>query len=205
MASVAYSFVLVGIAQVNTLTPTPTKIFTKRQAKRKIRTSSPDHRPPTASPSPDNVTHRITHRTIGEFGMLRTRTLPRAGLAVVVISLALWLVCNHLVPLTTTLFACTFTLAVYRLILHPLASVPGPRIAALSNVWYAYHARNGLVAQLAKTLHEKYGPVVRVGPNEVWFNSKAAFKAIYSDAPHLTHVPVIHMANSFLSRQWQRL
>ncbi|KAG9502499.1 hypothetical protein J7337_005327 [Fusarium musae] len=37
----------------------------------------------------------------------------------------------------------------------------------------------GRMAYLGKTLHGKYGPVVRVGPNEVWFNSKEAFHAIY--------------------------
>jgi hypothetical protein len=118
----------------------------------------------------------------GQFGMQPTRrTLSRTGIAVVSSSLILWWVWYHLLMVVTSLFTCIFTLAAYRLTLHPLASVPGPRIAALSNVWYAYHAKNGLVAQLAKTLHEKYGPVVRVGPNEVWFNSKAAFKAIYGN------------------------
>jgi hypothetical protein len=45
----------------------------------------------------------------------------------------------------------------------------------------AWHARNGRVRELGKTLHRKYGPAVRVGPNEVWFDSKDAFKTIYSE------------------------
>ncbi|KAK3317143.1 cytochrome P450 [Cercophora scortea] len=69
-----------------------------------------------------------------------------------------------------------------QLFFHPLARVPGPRLAALSNIWHAYHARNGLMLRLARTLHEKYGPVVRVGPDEVWFNSIEAFKCIYNVA-----------------------
>ena len=32
---------------------------------------------------------------------------------------------------------------------------------------------------LGKTLHKRYGHAVRVGPNEVWFDSAEAFKAIY--------------------------
>ncbi|KAH7324875.1 cytochrome P450 [Stachybotrys elegans] len=71
-------------------------------------------------------------------------------------------------------------LASYRLFLHPLSCIPGPRLAAISNAWQAYHARNGRMAHLGRTLHEKYGPVVRVGPEEVWFNSREAYKAIYS-------------------------
>jgi hypothetical protein len=70
--------------------------------------------------------------------------------------------------------------SLYRLLLHPLSGVPGPKVAAISNVWYANEARNGRCRELGKTLHEKYGPIVRVGPNEVWFNTKEAFKMIYS-------------------------
>lgn len=73
--------------------------------------------------------------------------------------------------------------SLYRLFPHPLSRVPGPKIAAWSNVWLAWHARNGRVRELGKTLHRRYGPVVRVGPNEVWFDSKDAFKVIYSECP----------------------
>jgi hypothetical protein len=68
----------------------------------------------------------------------------------------------------------------YRLFLHPLSRVPGPRLAAISNIWHAYYARNGRMLELGKNLHKKYGPVVRVGPNEVWFDSVEAFKTMYS-------------------------
>ncbi|OLN89016.1 Pisatin demethylase 20 [Colletotrichum chlorophyti] len=83
--------------------------------------------------------------------------------------------------LTTSLSFVTilFIAVLYRLFLHPLAHVPGPRLAAISNIWYACHARNGRMLELGKTLHKRYGPVVRVGPNEVWFDSVDAFKHIY--------------------------
>lgn len=68
----------------------------------------------------------------------------------------------------------------YRVKLHPLASVPGPRLAAVTSLWYIYHVRNGQMFNLAKTLHKRYGPAVRVRPNEVWFDSEEAFKVIYS-------------------------
>lgn len=69
----------------------------------------------------------------------------------------------------------------YRLFFHPLSSIPGPRLAGVSNVWYANEAKNGRMAILGKNLHRNYGPVIRVGPDEVWFNSKSAFKTIYSE------------------------
>ncbi|KAL7794456.1 cytochrome P450 [Trichoderma ceciliae] len=72
------------------------------------------------------------------------------------------------------------TIALYRLFLHPLSRVPGPRLAAVSNIWHAYHARNGHMFKLGCTLHQKYGEIVRVGPNELWFNSTEGFDKIYS-------------------------
>lgn len=76
-------------------------------------------------------------------------------------------------------FAVT-TIALYRLFYHPLSCVPGPRLAAVSTIWYVYHARNGRMLQLGKTLHVRYGPVVRVSPNEVWISSKDGFRGIYN-------------------------
>ncbi|TLD16085.1 uncharacterized protein PgNI_00529 [Pyricularia grisea] len=69
--------------------------------------------------------------------------------------------------------------ALYRLFFHPLAHVPGPRLAALSNVWYGRQVCSGRMLQLGKILHRQYGPVVRVGPNEVWLNSEEGFKQVY--------------------------
>lgn len=100
-----------------------------------------------------------------------------------------WPVLASMCPMAIILFTqCVFvtcsllaiSCAFYRLLLHPLAHVPGPRLAALSNVWHAYHVRNGHMLQLAKKLHHQYGPIVRIGPNEVWCNSRAAFLEVYS-------------------------
>lgn len=94
------------------------------------------------------------------------------------------------VCIATFLILSISTVALYRLCLHPLCHVPGPRLAALTNAWYAYQVRNGRMLRLATTLHHKYGPVVRVGPNELWFNNKEAFRAIYSQqaASRLVHL-----------------
>lgn len=81
----------------------------------------------------------------------------------------------------TSILILLLTIIVYRLTLHPLSAIPGPKLAAVSNIWHAYHARNGRMVELGRTLHRRYGPVVRVGPHEVWFDSKEAFQAIYSE------------------------
>jgi hypothetical protein len=69
--------------------------------------------------------------------------------------------------------------ALYRLTLHPLAGVPGPKIAAITIYWYSQQVKHGRIVQMGQTMHKKYGPIVRVGPNEIWVCSKEGFKAIY--------------------------
>ena len=81
--------------------------------------------------------------------------------------------------LVTSLLVCLTTFAVYRLWLHPLSNVPGPKQAALSSIWQARHVRDGRMFILGKNLHRLYGPIVRIGPNEVWVDSEEGYKAIY--------------------------
>uniref|UniRef100_L2GBV3 Cytochrome p450 71d7 n=1 Tax=Colletotrichum fructicola (strain Nara gc5) TaxID=1213859 RepID=L2GBV3_COLFN len=107
--------------------------------------------------------------------------------------LALYRFLGPVAVTSLVLFVAALIVIAYRLVLHPLACVPGPKIAALSNIWYAYHARNGRMLELGKTLHRRYGPMVRVGPNEVWFDSVDAFKHIYISTalqrPDITFTP----------------
>lgn len=93
-------------------------------------------------------------------------------------------------------------LTLYRLCLHPLSNVPGPRLAAISSAWYAYHVRNGHMLHLGKTLHKRYGPVVRVRPDEVWLASREACKIIYSE-PHTTTRSPIELPDPKLTMSLQ--
>ncbi|KAH8846755.1 hypothetical protein MCOR27_004299 [Pyricularia oryzae] len=68
---------------------------------------------------------------------------------------------------------------VYNLYLHPLAKVPGPKLYAASwfpRLWRQHH--KGRHHTDLVQLHEKYGPIVRVGPDEVSNSSAAAWDAI---------------------------
>ncbi|RAK72706.1 cytochrome P450 [Aspergillus fijiensis CBS 313.89] len=70
---------------------------------------------------------------------------------------------------------------IYDRYFHPLAKFPGPAIAAASPLW-AMHARySGRLLPKLRDLHEKYGPVVRISPNELSFASPRARDAIYKD------------------------
>lgn len=72
------------------------------------------------------------------------------------------------------------SIAVYRLFFHPLARVPGPKLAAVSTLWLAYHSRKGKNHTFQPNLHRKYGPIVRISPNQVLVCSEEAVRAAYS-------------------------
>ncbi|CZT14739.1 probable cytochrome P450 67 [Ramularia collo-cygni] len=68
---------------------------------------------------------------------------------------------------------------VYRLYFHPLAKYPGPLVAKLTDLYSTYHALRGDRHLEFWRCHEKYGNVVRFGPNSLSFNSNTALKDIY--------------------------
>lgn len=67
----------------------------------------------------------------------------------------------------------------YQLFFSPLARIPGPLIYALTGWWLAYEDYKGDRSRTLLKLHSKYGPIVRVGPDEVSFNSTSALRVIY--------------------------
>jgi cytochrome P450 len=79
--------------------------------------------------------------------------------------------------------------AIYKHVTHPLYSLPGPPTAAWSNVLYSKMFLGGRQPYDMLRLHEKYGPVVRVAPNEVSFSSPTSWEDIYGfRAGHKTFV-----------------
>ncbi|KAK4205556.1 putative cytochrome P450 E-class, group I [Triangularia verruculosa] len=84
-----------------------------------------------------------------------------------------------LLPFPCLLLISLAIFAVYRLYFHPLAQIPGPKLAALSSAWLGRYVVAGRVRELPRKIHERYGPVVRVGPGEVWVSSVEGFRAVY--------------------------
>ncbi|KAI6093965.1 cytochrome P450 [Hypoxylon rubiginosum] len=75
-----------------------------------------------------------------------------------------------------------FTRCVYLLFFHPLAKYPGPKIAAISNVWYGYQWLSGRYPWAMQRVLREYGDVVRVAPNELVFISPKAYTDIYTSS-----------------------
>ncbi|KLO13822.1 high nitrogen upregulated cytochrome P450 monooxygenase 2 [Schizopora paradoxa] len=60
------------------------------------------------------------------------------------------------------------SIVIYRLSpFHPLAKFPGPRYLRVSKLFGMWIASGGKQQIFFKRLHEKYGPFVRTGPNEI--------------------------------------
>jgi hypothetical protein len=51
-----------------------------------------------------------------------------------------------------------FAHAIYNIYFHPLAKFPGPKLAVVSNIFYARTVVSGNSVKIMTALHEKYGP-----------------------------------------------
>jgi hypothetical protein len=67
----------------------------------------------------------------------------------------------------------------YNLTLHPLSRVPGPRLAAISDLWRIKAAHSQKFLTRLREAHEKYGPVVRIAPNEISLVEPSEVKNLY--------------------------
>lgn len=59
------------------------------------------------------------------------------------------------------------------------SNIPGPLIARLTTKWIYLMEMSGSRGRTVDALHKKYGPVVRLSPNEISFSSVPCIKTIY--------------------------
>ncbi|KAI1170091.1 cytochrome P450 [Nemania sp. FL0916] len=89
--------------------------------------------------------------------------------------LVLWTGLPLWVVLPFTLWcAYTITRCIYLLYFHPAAKFPGPKLAAISNIPYAYHWLRGRWPWAVEEMVKQYGDIVRVAPNEIVFTTTQA-------------------------------
>ncbi|GKZ48520.1 hypothetical protein AbraIFM66951_000592 [Aspergillus brasiliensis] len=70
------------------------------------------------------------------------------------------------------------TRVVYNVFLHPLSRFPGPITHAISRLPYCYHAVKGTLPFHMLDLHNRYGDIVRIAPDELAFSHPDAWKDI---------------------------
>lgn len=71
----------------------------------------------------------------------------------------------------------------YNLYLHPLRAFPGPVANRATVLPKLYHLVAGNLPYYVANVHEQYGPVVRIAPNELAFRDPRAWKDIYTRKP----------------------
>lgn len=69
--------------------------------------------------------------------------------------------------------------ALYSIFLHPLRRVPGPFIAKFTELWRTSKYARGNWHNDILHLHSKYGPVVRIAPNEVSIVDKQGLTQVF--------------------------
>ncbi|OAA35821.1 benzoate 4-monooxygenase cytochrome P450 [Beauveria brongniartii RCEF 3172] len=84
-----------------------------------------------------------------------------------------------LVFLLLAVIGCALCYKIVKVITHPLNRFPGPWSASFSNALYSWNLMSGRQPYRQLELHEKYGPVVRVAPNELSFNTASSWNDIY--------------------------
>ncbi|KAH7355744.1 cytochrome P450 [Pyrenochaeta sp. MPI-SDFR-AT-0127] len=82
----------------------------------------------------------------------------------------------HAVVAFAAYFVCW---VVYSIFYHPLRNVPGPFAAKFTELWRTRRYFLGGWHDDILELHRKYGPVVRLAPNEVAFVDKQAMGKLY--------------------------
>ena len=67
----------------------------------------------------------------------------------------------------------------YNIVLHPLSSYPGPKYIGASRIWWLFHSARGDLVHEIKALHDQYGDIVRIAPDQLSYVNPDAIKDIY--------------------------
>ncbi|KAI0148362.1 cytochrome P450 monooxygenase-like protein [Xylariaceae sp. FL1272] len=70
------------------------------------------------------------------------------------------------------------SMTIYRLFFHKISSFKGPKLAAITKLWHVWHIRYSTNFRFQEKIYEKYGPIVRTGPNEITIFHPAAFELL---------------------------
>ncbi|KAF9888184.1 hypothetical protein FE257_009179 [Aspergillus nanangensis] len=83
------------------------------------------------------------------------------------------------ITLLATILALGLGSVVHALYIHPLSKIPGPRLYAISRIPWIRDWLSGTLHVSVQGMHERYGPIVRVAPDEVSFITSSAWNDVY--------------------------
>ncbi|KAL4789026.1 cytochrome P450 [Aspergillus venezuelensis] len=100
-----------------------------------------------------------------------------------------------LTVLTLSVAALLLT-TLYRVWVHPLRNYPGPLLWTIWRGPYLRSTIRGTIVRDVQKIHEQYGPVVRIAPDELSYTTPEAAKTIYTSNPEFSkdpmHLPPFH-------------
>ncbi|KAF2020168.1 putative benzoate 4-monooxygenase cytochrome P450 [Aaosphaeria arxii CBS 175.79] len=73
----------------------------------------------------------------------------------------------------------TFIYVLYQQFIHSLSKYPGPFMASLTDIWQVSQFLSLRQPYRLTELHQRYGPIVRYGPNKISITHEEAISAIY--------------------------
>ena len=76
-----------------------------------------------------------------------------------------------------------FYTSIRNLYFHPLSKFPGPKIWSMSRLPYIISLLGGGMLDDMTIIHEQYGDIVRLAPDELSFAIKEAWQEIYVHRP----------------------
>ncbi|KAF3483738.1 cyrochrome P450 [Arthroderma uncinatum] len=87
-----------------------------------------------------------------------------------------------LAVIAITSLACVVVDAAYQVWFSPLSRFPGPKIAAITYLYEFYYDAilKGRYIFKVKELHKKYGPIIRISPQELHINDPHFYGVLYS-------------------------
>ncbi|KAL3418686.1 cytochrome p450 pisatin [Phlyctema vagabunda] len=96
------------------------------------------------------------------------------------------------VSLGSLLLSCGGLLVLYvigQYALDPLRRIPGPFFARFTRLWYFVEIYKGTFERTNIALHKRYGPVVRIAPNEYSIDDPEAVKTVYGLGGNFVKAP----------------
>ena len=90
------------------------------------------------------------------------------------------------IPISVLIFLSLVSILYFRAFGGPLGSIPGPLDARFSRLWMMKHTWDGDMHRTMIKMHQKYGSLVRTGPNEVSVVDLSAIKKIYAAGTKFT-------------------
>lgn len=96
------------------------------------------------------------------------------------------------VVLASVMVVYTACVCIYRRFFHPLAGVPGSFLPAITKLYQSYY--NGRYYLQIEKLHQRYGPIVRITPDEVHLANPENYDKIYCVGTKYWKSPIFYNA-----------